>query len=161
MRNSVSKKKGRAIMIVIMVCLFSMSGCGKQKYPPLPQNANAFKMGVFEDAEHDSALYATIEYNGRLYVSYGTISSSYRPEYAEKCIGYIIMDENSSSVVDPDNKDRRIYTVSGDPDHNFLMEYDETIRLMNSPTFFRALYTNGKDIEIPGFIDALGYDLWF
>ena len=154
-------KKGWIATIAVMVCLLSMSACGKQKYPPLPQNAYAFEMGTFEDTEHDSALYGTIEYNGRLYVPYGTIGNSYRPEYAKECIGYIIQDENSSSVTDLSNKDRRIYTVSGDPDTNFLLEYDETIKLMNTPCFYRALDTNGKDIEIPGFIDAAGYELWY
>ena len=160
MRSTVSGK-GWAVLIAVVICLLSLSGCGKQKYPPLPQNATAFEMGTFEDAEHDNALYGTIEYNGRLYVPYGTTGSSYRTQYAEKCIGYIIQDGNSSSVVDPGNKDRRIYTVFGDPDNNFLLEYDETIRLMNTPAFYRALDTNGKNIAIPGFIDASGYELWY
>lgn len=160
MKNNVSAKKRLAAMIAVMILLLSLSGCAKQKYPPLPADAIAFGMGTYEDAEHDGALFGTIEFNGRLYVPYGTTGSAYRPTYAEKCIGYIIQDENSSSVVDPGNKDRRVYTLSGDPDNNFLLEYDETIRLMNTPSVFRALDTNGKEIEIPGFIEAYGYELW-
>lgn len=160
MKYNVLLKKGLSAMIVVMICLLSLSGCARQKYPSLPSDAIAFEMGTYEDAEHDSALFGTIEYNGRLYVPYGTTGSSYRPAYAEKCIGYIIQDENSSSVVDLDNKDRRVYTLSGDPDNNFLLEFDETIKLMNTPSVFRALDTNGKDIEIPRYIAASGYELW-
>ncbi|MBR4727633.1 MAG: hypothetical protein IK080_07060 [Clostridia bacterium] len=160
MKYNVVLKKGWAAVLASMIFLFSLIGCGRQQYPPLPQDAIAFEMGTYEDAAHDDALFGTIEYSGRVYVAYGTISNSYRPKDAETCIGYIVQDENSASVVDPENKDRRIYTVTGDPDHNFLLEYDATIKLMYSPTFYRALDTNGQEIEIPEFITPLGYELW-
>ena len=118
-------------------------------------------MGTFEDTGHDNALYGTIKYNGRLYVPYGIAGNSFRPEYVEKCVGYIIQDENSSYFVDLENKDRRLYTVKEDPNNNFLPEYDETVKLMNTPSFYRALDTNGKEIEIPGFVVASGDELWY
>ncbi|MBR6232915.1 MAG: hypothetical protein IKQ98_03750, partial [Erysipelotrichaceae bacterium] len=67
---------------------------------------------------------------------------------------------HSSSVIDPDNTNRRIYTLSGDSEQNFLMDFDDTIKLMNQPTFFRALDTKGVEIDIPSCIDSLGYEFW-
>lgn len=40
------------------------------------------------------------------------------------------------------------------------MEYDDTIELMNQPDFYRAIDTNGKDIEVPNYIDEFGYEFW-
>ena len=160
MKSNVLLKKGWAAIFAAMLFLLSLIGCGQQKYPPLPEDAIAFEMGSYEDTAHDDALFGTIEYSGRVYVAYGTISSAYRPSCAETCIGYIIQDENSSSVVDLNNKDRRVYIVAGDPDQNFLLEYDATIKLMNSPAFYRALDTIGQEIEIPACITPLDYELW-
>lgn len=117
-------------------------------------------MGDFKDKEHDDGDYGTIEYNGRIYIGYGTINNSFKQENIDKCIGYIIQDENSSSVVDKNNKDRRIYTLTGDNDNNFLMDYYTGDTEMNQPCFFRAIDTKGKDIEIPKCIDDLGYEFW-
>ena len=144
----------------IMICLLALGGCMKKPLPDLPDDAAAFDMGTFRDSDHDNALFGSIEYNGRVYISYGTINGKYRQSCIDSCIGYIIQNENSSSVIDPENKDRRIYTIAGDPEHNFLMEFDASVKLMNQPDFLRAVDTNGKMIEIPEFIDALGYEFW-
>lgn len=64
------------------------------------------------------------------------------------------------TITDMDNTDRRIYTLSGDPERNFLLDYDESVKLMNQPTFLRAVDTQGKDIVIPYYIDPLGYEFW-
>ena len=145
---------------MILLCLLSLIGCGRKTLPELPKDAIAFEFGSFDDVEHDHALFGTIEYNGRTYIAYGTINRLYKPSLVASCVGFIIQDEHSSAVADPDSTDRRVYTLAGDPDHNFLMEYDDTIKLMNQPTFLRATDTNGKDIDIPGYIDTLGYAFW-
>ena len=132
----------------------------KKPLPDLPSDAVAFEMGVFIDHEHDEASYGTIEYNGRIYIAYGTISNMYRQSYIESCIGYIIQDEHSSSVIDLNNTNWRIYTLSADPECNFLMDYDDSVKLMNQPSFFRAIDTNGKDIEIPNYIEPFDYEFW-
>ena len=31
---------------------------------------------------------------------------------------------------------------------------------MNQPYFFRAIDTAGKDMEIPAYIETLGYEFW-
>lgn len=40
------------------------------------------------------------------------------------------------------------------------MDIDDSIKLMNQPTFYRAIDTNGKIIDIPIFIDSLFYEFW-
>ena len=40
------------------------------------------------------------------------------------------------------------------------MEYDDSIKLMNQPTFYRATDTKGVAVEIPDYIDSLGYEFW-
>ena len=148
------------VACAVMMCFFALTGCAGEALPDLPEHAIAFDMGTFEDSEHDHALFGTIEYGGRTYLPYGTTNNRYHHRYVESCIGYIIQNEHSSSVVDPDNTSRRIYTLSDDPEHNFLMEFDASIPLMNQPDFFRAMDTNGKNIEIPDCIDSLGYEFW-
>lgn len=108
-------KKNIVIISIMVICLFTLNGCGKKSYPDLPNDAVAFEMGTFEDTEHDNALYGSIEYNGRVYILYGTINNSFKQDYADKCAGYIIQDKNSSFEVDLDNTDRRIYTLSKIP----------------------------------------------
>lgn len=73
---------------------------------------------------------------------------------------HMIKNANSSTVIDPNNTNRRIYTLSGDPEHNYLMDFNDSIKLMNQPTFYRAIDTNGKIIDTPIFIDSLGYEFW-
>ena len=153
-------KKYAAIIGVIIFCLSAMSSCTKKPLPDLSSDAAAFEMGTFIDKEHDNASFGTIEYNGRTYIMYGTINNRYRQSYIESCIGYIIQDEHSSSVTDLNHTDRRIYTLSEDPEHNFLMEFDASIKLMNQPSFFRAIDTNGQKIDFPKYIDPLGYEFW-
>lgn len=152
--------KKLAVIAVLIICLTALSGCTKKSLPDLPSDAVAFQMGTFIDEAHDDASFATIEYNGRIYIPYGTTNNKYGRNCVEACVGYIIQDEHSSSVTDLDNMDRRIYTLSGDSNHNFLMDFDDTVKLMNQPTFFRAIDTIGKEIEIPDCIDPLGYEFW-
>ena len=149
-----------AFIVVIMICLIALGGCSKKTLPNLPSDAVAFEMGTFIDENHDDAFFATIEYNGRVYIPYGTINNKYGQNCIESCVGYIIQDGHSSSVTDMENTDRRIYTLLGDADNNFLMDFDDSVKLMNQPTFFRAIDTTGKDIEIPDCIDSLGYEFW-
>ena len=148
------------VLMALLALTTCAAGCGKIHYPELSDDAIAFTMGTFEDSEHDDSLFGTIEYNGRIYIPYGTTNLAYSQKSIDECIGYLIMDENSTSVPDSDNKNVRIYTVSDDPDNNYLLEFDETITLMNQPVFYRALDTKGKDITTPKFIDSLEYKFW-
>ena len=78
-----------AALIVIMIFVSVLSGCTK-KLPNLPSDAVAFEMGTFIDENHDDATFATIEYNGRVYIPYGTINNKYGQNCIKSCVGYII-----------------------------------------------------------------------
>lgn len=153
------RKKLLLMGLLLTLCTV---GCGKKEYPELPDNPIAFTMGEFEDPEHDQEVFLTIEYNGRTYIPYGTPKNfSFGTKSLDKCIGYIVLDENVTNMPDPDCKSEKVYTVSGDEDNNFLMEYDDTYEWMTPPPiFYRAIDTKGKDITIPKFIDAGGHEFW-
>ena len=153
-------KKIMMFICLIIICLFVMTGCMGETLPDMTSNAIGFDMGSFHDTEHDDALFGSIEYNGRTYIAYGTSNNKYKKSDIESCVGYIIQNANSSTDIDPSNTNRRIYTLSGDPEHDYLMEFDDSIKLMNQPTFYRAIDTNGKTIDTPIFIDSLGYEFW-
>lgn len=144
--------------VLLVLCIMLFVGCGKTTYPDLPKNPIAFEMGSFEDTDHDNALFGTLEYNGRTYIGYGTINNNFKKSDIDQCIGYIVMDNNSTSNPDPDDTSSRIYTLAGDTEHNFLMDYTDGV--MNQPNFWRAVDTKGKDIPVPSCIDDLGYDYW-
>ena len=146
--------------VALLAGILTISGCGRIEYPALPDDAIAFELGTFEDTESDDALFGMIEYNGRSYIGYGTINNAFNTKYIDGCVGYVIQDENSSSVADPDYKNVRIYTLKDDTDNNFLMEFDDSVELMNQPFFYRAIDTKGKEIKVPDYIDELGYEFW-
>lgn len=150
----------KKLSILVLSAMLLLCGCGKINYPELPENALAFEMFTFTDPEHDDASYGAIEYNGRTYISYGTLNNSFREKNIDRCVGYILQDENSSSVADPENTSRRVYTLTDDPEGNFLLDYDSTTTLMNQPAFFRAIDTSGVEIAVPSYIDSLEYDYW-
>lgn len=108
---------------------------------------------------HDES-FGSIEFGGRTYIPYGTANRKYRKSDIDSCLGYIIQNEHSSSVSDSGNTMRRVYTLAADPDHHFLMDFDDSIRLMNQPSFFRAIDTKGETIDAPDCIDSLGYAFW-
>lgn len=152
-------KKMIAYLLAVIAAL-ALTGCGNMTYPDLPKDAIAFEMGTFVDAAHDQARYGTIEYEGRTYIGYGTLGKGLHKGDIDRCIGYIVMDENSSSITDPGDTSVRIYTLSGDTGHNYLMDRDAATDLMTQPSFWRATDTQGADIPTPGFIQALEYSFW-
>ena len=144
-------------IILLVALLFGLTGCGV-KYPELEKDAIGFQTVSYIDENDDNAGYLMIKYNGRTYIPYGTLKGIIKEKDIDKCIGYIIQDENNSSVVDKDNKDTRIYTLTDDKDNNFLMEYYIGTSLMNQPIFYRAIDTKGKNINIPRYIGDSNYN---
>jgi len=132
----------------------------KERYPELSGDAIAFHTTEFIDVNDDEAGYLMIEYNGRKYIPYGTLKGMIKGKDIDKCIGYIVQDENSSSIVDENNKDTRVYTLTDDNEHNFLMEYYIGTTLMNQPSFYRAMDIRGKNINVPSYINSLNYHYW-
>lgn len=149
--------KKKIFLIIIMILI--ITGCSK-KYPELEKNAIGFETNSYIDELDDNASYLTFEYEGRTYMPYSSLKGTIHKKDVAKCIGYIIQNENVSSIVDINNKDTRVYTLTIDPEHNFLMIYYIGTTLMNQPDFFRATDTKGKNIKIPEFIDDTDYNYW-
>ena len=145
-------------ILLLGVFILGITGC-EVKYPDLKDNAVAFSMGEFTDESDNDAKYGTIEYNGRTYMPYGTLKGVIKSQNINKCIGYIIADESSSSIVDENDRDTRVYTLIEDANENYLMIYTRET-LMNQPDFFRAVDTKGKKIDTPNYIDSLNYNYW-
>lgn len=154
----------KRICIVLSACfVLALAGCGKVNYPDFADDVIGFQMGEYIDVNDDDASYGTIEYEGRLYIGYGTIGNgkSLHRDDIDQCVGYVIMNQNSSSYTDLNDRDTRIYTLQDDPDHNYLMEHYEGTDLMNPPSFWRAVDTKGQEIDTPDYIESLGYLYWY
>lgn len=152
-------KKKLLVITLTVVCILGITGCGV-KYPDLKDNAAQFNMGEYIDESDDKAKYGTIEYNGRTYLPYGTLKGVIKSKNINECIGYIVKNENSSSIVDDNNKDTRVYTLMEDSNENYLMIYYIGTKVMNQPDFWRAIDTKGKKIDTPNYIDSLEYNYW-
>ena len=154
------KKKllGIILIVLLVVCIFVLISC-RNKYPDLKDTATSFNMGEYAD-ENNGDKYATIKYNGRTYMPYGTLKGIIRSKNVSECIGYIIQNENSSSVVDENDKDTRVYTLVEDSNENYLMIYYIGTTLMNQPDFWRAIDTKDKKVDTPNYIDSLDYNYW-
>lgn len=142
------------IILVALLLIFTNT-----RYPNLKENAIGFTMGEYK-SEIDDTLYGSITYNNRTYIPYGLLKGHVKTKDIKECIGYIIEDENSSSYIDKNDKDTRVYTLTKDNEENFLMVYYIGTTLMNEPDFFRAIDTNNKNINIPSFIDNGDYGYW-
>lgn len=134
-------------ILVVSTLVLSLCGCGKTKYPELPNDAIAFDMGEYIDEEDDDAAYGTIEYEGRIYMPYGTLGKTLHEKDIDACVGYLVQDGEKDT-------DRRVYTLVDDPEHNYLMDYYVAVDLMNQPAFWRAIDTKGKEIDTPEFISS-------
>jgi hypothetical protein len=146
-------------LLTIVIMLVALSACGKSHYPAMPANATAFSYGTYVDAQGDTE-YATIEYEGRTYLLYGTANSNFHPgKDVDACIGYVIEDSDDNAPQNNDNTDTRIYTLTDDTDHNYLVQYSVEA-FMEQPNFLRALDTRQSDITTPDYMDSLGYDVW-
>lgn len=148
------------LMTIVITLSLLLVGCGDTKYPDMSDDAIAFEMGEYIDESDDDAAYGTIEYEGRIYMPYGILGGNIDKKDIDKCVGYIVKDENSSSMIDENDMDTRVYTLAGDPDHNYLMDYYIGSDLMNQPYFWRAVDTKGKEIDVPKYIDSLEYAYW-
>ncbi|MGN0353432.1 MAG: hypothetical protein ACI4ES_17470 [Roseburia sp.] len=145
--------KKRAGILVATILVLILGGCGQIKYPELPDDAIAFEMGEYIDKEDDDAAYATIEYEGRTYMPYGTIGKILHERDIDACVGYLVQDGEKDT-------DQRVYTLVDDTEHNYLMDYYVESDLMNQPMFWRAIDTKGKEVATPEFINSLEYTYW-
>ena len=130
-----------------------LAGCGKRIDDTLPNHPIEFHTGTFVNPADSNDSYQSIEYNGRIYIGYGTLRHSIDGDDVGKCLGYIVQDGVVMNKV-------RIFLLNADPNANYLVRIF-TDGFMNQPFFFRALDTSGKTIDTPPFIESLDYSYWY
>ena len=133
------------IMATIITALL-FSGChlptGNHEYD-LPKNPQNFT--TTENDEMDSMV---ITIGDRTYAPYGRVNHRMDNGTVRECLGYIDGD-----------KDYRVYTISQDPDDNYIMIKNEG-GLKEQPEFWRDIATRGEDIFTPDLIIDNGYEQW-
>jgi hypothetical protein len=84
--------------------------------------------------------------DGVKYIPYGTQAKTITNKEVGSCIAYSETDSNE-----------RFYEVNGNND--FIASYyvDSEMEQFN---FLRSVATIGKEIDVPDFIDDLGYKIW-
>lgn len=140
-------------MATILALMSLLVGCGQKIYPELSDDAISIDFEEYIDEENDNEGYLTIVYNERTYLPYGTLGGKLHKDDIDKCIGYCVLDGQK-------DMEQRIYTLANDYECNYLMDYYVDSSIMNQPTFWRAIDTNGKEIFTPDFIESLEYKYW-
>ena len=134
------------IFISLLVC-----GCAGMYGTVLPSNPIAFSSFPVTDSKNTNDKYYSIEYNGRIYVPFGTVKSTLKKSEIDQCLGYLDFGTG------PNNN--HICTLTADPNNDFLVRvygYDPT----EKPAFYRASDTYHQQINIPTYIMDLGLDYW-
>ena len=96
--------------------------------------------------------YLCIEYSGRTYVPFGVLDGKLGGSDVDKCLGFI-------ARTGSDDTDSRVFTLTADPEHNFLVELNAD-GFMDPPMFYRAIDTYLEEIDIPSYIHDQEYDVW-
>ena len=144
--------------IIIIICLlFFVVGC-KMDFPPLEKDAISFTLDNYKD--NSGKEYVSINYDGVTYIPFGTLRGSLKDIELNKCIGYIVQNSSSSSTVDKENKENRVYTLMNDEDNYYLMEYYVISDSSSQPKFYRRIDSRYKDINIPSYIEKTNRDFW-
>ena len=119
---------------------------GGENIYTLPENAPELETALYVNDRDREDEYASIIYDGREYVCFGTIDESIGERDVEACVGYT---GGSRSNVVCTLKETNDYIM-----RTFLQGF------MDQPMFFRAADTLGKEIYTPGYIRDWGYGLW-
>ena len=145
-----------AFLAAVLIAGIFLSGRKTlQSQFPLEADAVCFRdTGQYPDV-------VSYEYAGRIYVPYGRRKGGWgkpRSREIDRCIGYVEDDAAPEKQVRDTNaadSEVRMYTLKGDEEHNFLMEYVET-GLMDEPTYLRAVDTKGEaagQVGLPDYVE--------
>ena len=138
------------LIILPLLCLTLCCGCGIDK--DLPADPTAFQTGSFTNPADPEDGYLSIEYNGRVYIPYGTLRTRLTGRDVGPCLGYTVQDGEPQTDV-------RIFLLNADPEANFLLRMAVN-GIMEQPDFFRATDTAGKNVPEPDCIESLHYAFW-
>lgn len=144
-------KRVISIMLILFAFLCVLNGCGRLDVYKLPDKPIAFQQGTFENPNDEFDTYVSITYNGREYIPYGAFKDNIDLDEVDRCIGYIQVD------TDTESNQVRVCTLKGTDD--FLMECI-TDAIMEQPSFYRAVDTQNKEMEIPDYMESSGDDYW-
>lgn len=148
----------KLLYIITLSALVTLAGCGvfsKRYEPVLPDNHLEFTMSweyfKWEDVTDDSleCEKPVIEYKGRKYLYYKDIGRNLAEDDIRECLGCIVQ---KGEVLEDDV----VLSLSYNDSDDYLLVYSCGPDLMAPPTsVFRAVDTQGKDIDTPGFINLI------
>lgn len=141
----------RITALILALSLLSLAGCTKSKKLDLEIKESSIAItgrneNTYYSPVNEEDTYCFVEISDRIYVPFGTQNRTITGEMVGECIAYEQGDSNS-----------RYYEVIGNDD--FIANY-YVAGIMEQVSFWRAADTIGKSIEIPSFIEDLGYDIW-
>ena len=138
-------------LIGMVLLMLAMAGCVGKPMTTLPNNPIEFRqVEVFNPRDNQDG-YMAVNYNGRCYVPYGTLKGRIGKKDIDQCVGYIYDNSGDTNL--------HVCTLIADPNNDFIVLVYEG-GVMDQPMFLRAEDTYGQLINIPGYIDDLGYDYW-
>lgn len=139
----------KTVLILTLITLLLFTGCAPKINLDITENSQAIfsrNDNTYYNPKDVEDTYCFVEINGKKYIPFGTQSGKITGEMVGECIAYEDSDSNS-----------RYYEVIGND--NFIAAY-YVGGVMEQIDFWRAADTIGTDIEIPSFIEELGYDIW-
>jgi hypothetical protein len=126
-----------------------LSGCGNSVNYDIPDDAIAISdenENTYVNPNDSDDSYGYVEIDGVIYLPYGTQGKTITGKEVGSCIAYSGTDSNN-----------RFYKVNGNND--FIASYYVGGE-MEQFDFWRSVDTIGEEIDIPDFIDDMGYEIW-
>lgn len=150
-RKGISMLKRVLALVFVVAILFAFASCQKKGgiYPDLPWDAITFE---FEEYTESVATYSTIKWGERVYIPYGNLEDALKEGDLTDCLGY-------TSANGEVNKSSRVFTISGDKDHNYLL----ICNVENSayiPVIYRAMDTRHQEVARPEIVNDPFYSYW-
>ncbi|MBP0988707.1 MAG: hypothetical protein J6S92_10545 [Oscillospiraceae bacterium] len=141
-----------AMLTAVLLLTMLLGGCGDPANYDLPAQPQEFKVSDFTNPELNTDAYASIEYNGRSYIPFGTLTRKLKGSDVGECLGYI-------TQMDLKDEATRILLLQSDSDSNFLIAVNTKSESLET-TVMRAIDMKKKDIPIPDLIKDEEYEFW-
>jgi hypothetical protein len=133
---------------IVGVCVL-VGGCGNSVNLDIPEDAIGISDrngNTYVNPNDREDSYSYVEIDGVIYIPYGTQGKTITNKEVGSCIAYSEADSND-----------RFYEVVGNDD--FIASYYVDGE-MEQFDFWRSVDTIGQEIEVPDFMDDLGYEIW-
>jgi hypothetical protein len=126
-----------------------LGGCGNSVDYDIPADAIAvsgMNENTYLNPNDSDDSYGYVEIDGVIYIPFGTQGKTITSKEVGSCIAYSETDSNE-----------RFFEVNGNDD--FIASYYVGGE-MEQFSFLRSIDTIGEKIDVPDFIDNLGYEIW-